>query len=140
MSAPRAAGRCLCGAVAYEVRGTLRDVVVCHCAECRRWHGHVGAYAATRADGLTVTGEALRWIASPDSDRRARRGFCRECGSSLFWQAEGDDTIAIAAGTLHPPTGLRTAGHWYTSRAGDYYELPDDGLPRDDSRVTAVPA
>ena len=41
-----ATGRCLCGAVAYEVRGPLRDVLICHCEECRRWHGHMAACTA----------------------------------------------------------------------------------------------
>jgi hypothetical protein len=71
----------------------------------------------------------LRWIKSPNSDADARRGFCGECGSSLFWDPPGEDTISIAAGTLDPPTGLRIVGHWYTSQASDYYDLPDDGLP-----------
>ena len=138
MSSPRASGRCLCGAVRYEVRGALRGVVACHCDECKRWHGHVGAYTAVHAGDLELVAEdGLRWIPSPESDRGARRGFCGQCGSSLFWQAD-DDTISIAAGTLDRPTGLRTTGHWYTRQAGDYYELPDDGLPRDDRNVTAV--
>jgi hypothetical protein len=38
-------------------------------------------------------------------------------------------TISISAETLDPPTGLRVASHWFVSRAGDYYDLPD-GLPR----------
>jgi hypothetical protein len=71
----------------------------------------------------------LRWIQSPRSDAGARRGFCCECGSSLFWDAPGGKTISIAAGTLDGCTGLRVASHWYVSQAGDYYELPDDGLP-----------
>jgi hypothetical protein len=138
MNEPRATGRCLCGAVRYEVRGELRDVVNCHCDECKRWNGGVGAYAATRTEDLVVSSEALHWIDSPHSDRHARRGFCRECGSSLFWHAKNGDSTSIAAGTLDRPTGLRTVGHWYIHQAGDYYELTDDGLPRDDSRVTAV--
>jgi hypothetical protein len=60
----------------------------------------------------------------------ARRGFCGECGSSLFWDPPGRDTISIAAGSLDSATGLRTGAHWFVSQAGDYYELPDDGLPR----------
>lgn len=71
----------------------------------------------------------LRWIQSPRSEARARRGFCGECGSSLFWDAPGRETISIAAGTLDGQTGLRIASHWYVSQAADYYELPDDGLP-----------
>ena len=73
---------------------------------------------------------SLRWIQSPESDAGARRGFCGECGSSLFWDAPGRPTVSIAAGTVDQPTGLRIAAHWYASQAGDYYDLPSDGLPR----------
>jgi hypothetical protein len=124
-------GGCLCGAVQYEVRGPLREVLVCHCRECRRWHGHASAStAAAREDLVLVSERGLRWIDSPHSDAQARRGFCGECGSSLFWDAPRRPTVSIAAGTLDGPTGLRIAGHWFVSQAGDYYDLPADGLPR----------
>jgi hypothetical protein len=126
-----ATGRCLCGAVRYEVKGPLRDVLICHCEECRRWHGHVSATTAASRENLVLTRDrGLRWIRSPGSDAGARRGFCAECGSSLFWDPPGREMISIAAGTLDAPTGLRPAGHWYVSQAADYYELPEDGLPR----------
>ncbi len=124
-------GGCLCGAVRYEVRGPLRDILICHCRECRRWHGHVSAStAARRADLVIVTQRGLRWIDSPASDAGARRGFCCECGSSLFWDPPRRETVSIAAGTLDDGSGLRVIGHWFTSQAGAYYELPDDGLER----------
>jgi hypothetical protein len=126
-----ASGGCLCGAVRYRVQGQLRDVLICHCEECRRWHGHFAAYTAVRRDDLALAeATPLRWIESPASDQDARRGFCGDCGSSLFWDAPGRETISIAAGTLDQPTGLRTVGHVYASRAADYYELPEDGLER----------
>ena len=129
---PRASGRCLCGAVSYEVRGPLRDVLLCHCVECRRWGGYVGAFTSARLECFAIADEsALRWVSSPGSDRHARRGFCGECGSSLFWQPADADRINIAVGTLDRPTGLEIAGHWYAHQAGDYDALPDDGLPRD---------
>lgn len=128
-----ATGRCLCGAVRYEVRGPLRDVVICHCQECRRWHGHVSAFTAARREDLAVDdGSAVRWTDSPASDAHARRGFCGECGSSLFWDAPARETVSIAAGTLDGDTGLRVAGHVYVSERADYHDLPDDGLPRHD--------
>jgi hypothetical protein len=118
--------------VTYEVRGPLRDVVLCHCVECRRWSGNAGAFSATRAEDLVIgeTG-SLRWIDSPDSARHARRAFCAECGSSLFWQAANAERVGIAAGTLDAPTGLRVAAHIYTHQAVDWDELPDDGLPHE---------
>jgi hypothetical protein len=125
-----ATGRCLCGSVRYEIRGPLREVLLCHCEECRRWHGHIAACtAAAKQDLILLDSSTLRWIASPNSDAGARRGFCGECGSSLFWDPPDRETISIAAGTLDPPTGLRVVAHWFVSQAGDYYEVPDDGLP-----------
>jgi hypothetical protein len=124
-------GGCLCGAVRYEVSGPLRDVLICHCEECRRWHGHVSASTAARREDLVLVEQrGLRWVKSPRSDAGARRGFCAECGSSLFWDAPDRPTVSIAAGTLDGPTGLQTVAHWYVSQAADYYELPADGLPR----------
>ena len=138
MAKPRATGRCLCGAVTYEVRGPLRDVILCHCVECQRWSGTgAGAFSATMSEHLEIAaGSAVRWIDSPESDHGARRGLCGECGSSLFWQAENAERIGIAAGTLDPPTGLRVAAHIYTHQTSDWAELPDDGLPRDPNRGT----
>ena len=50
-------------------------------------------------------------------------GFCSRCGSSLFWQSSAFATHrAICAGTLEPPTGLRTVQAWWISQASDYHE------------------
>ena len=127
----RHSGRCLCGAVVYELHGALRDVLVCHCVECRRWGGHAAAMTAVPKDRLVLLDDrGLRWIDSPDSAQDARRGFCGECGSSLFWDPPRLPTISVAAGTLDGDTGLVTAGHIWVSQAGDYYDLPDDGQAR----------
>jgi hypothetical protein len=110
--------------VRFEVDGPLRDVSVCHCVECRRWHGHAGFYTSVPRESLRLgADDSLRWIDSPESNARARRGFCGECGSSLFWDAPDADTISIAAGALDPPTGLETTVHIYTADASDYYEV-----------------
>jgi hypothetical protein len=129
--AQTASGGCLCGAVRYEVRGTLRGVVNCHCSVCRRWHGHHGAYTSTALDAVRlVEDRGLMWYDSAsDETSDVSRGFCGECGSSLFWHPRGAPAIAIAAGSLDAPTGLPTIGHVWTSRQGDYYELCDR-LPR----------
>lgn len=79
---------------------------------------------AAHSDHLRlVIDTGLRWIDSPQSAAHARRGFCGECGSSLFWDAPDDDTISISAGTLDAPTGLRAVEQIYTEDAGDYYEI-----------------
>ena len=119
-----ASGRCLCGAVRYRVTGPLRGVLNCHCDQCRRTHGHVAAYTrVARGDLELLETRGLKWFRSSP---KARRGFCQDCGASLFWEPAEGDAISIAAGTLDPPTGLRTLAEIYTAEAGDYYELHPD--------------
>lgn len=126
--APRATGACLCGGVKFEVRGPLRDVIICHCGQCRRIHGHAAAFtSADRCDVVFREDAKLKWYASSE---RARRGFCGECGASLFWEPLGEGRLAIAAGALDAPTGLKTVRHVFADDAGDYYQIAD-GLPRD---------
>ncbi|MEW5738493.1 MAG: GFA family protein [Myxococcota bacterium] len=123
-------GACACGAVRYEVTGEPTKVTFCHCSKCRRWHGHVGAYTAVKRDGFRlVEARALRWYqASPT----VRRGFCGHCGSSLFWDEDGEAHISLCAGTLDSPTELQPKAHIFVRSRGDYYPLPDDGLLRFD--------
>jgi hypothetical protein len=122
----QSAGGCLCGAVRYQVAGPLRDVINCHCSRCRRAHGHFAAYTATHSEALSVTeARGLRWYVADGRER----GFCAECGASLFWRRAGAEHTAIAAGTLDTPAGLRTAAHIFTDSRADYYEITDD-LPR----------
>lgn len=119
-------GGCLCGGVRYAVRGLLRDVIACHCFQCRRTSGHFVAATACRRKALTFVKDAsLKWyIAIPGF----RRGFCSECGSSLFFEEIGGERVSIAAGSLDEPQGLRIAAHIFASEAGDYYEI-DAAVP-----------
>lgn len=114
-------GRCLCGAVRFTLAGGLRDVSLCHCGQCRRWHGHVGA--STTAPRAALAFQEQRGLAWFRSSNFARRGFCRECGSSLFWQRDGADLVSVTAGALDPPTGLATTLQIFTEDRGDYYVL-----------------
>jgi hypothetical protein len=66
--------------------------------------------------------EALTWYRSSE---KARRGFCRICGSSLFWEPIGTGRVSIAAGSLDSPTRLKTVRHIFVADKGDYYEIHD---------------
>ena len=118
-------GSCLCGGCAYEISGPLRNVIACHCTQCRKQTGHfMAATNARLSDFRLVRAESLRWYrASP----QAQRGFCMTCGSTLFWQADGRSEISITAGTLDGATGLTIEGHIYCADKGDYYVIPDEG-------------
>lgn len=120
-------GGCLCGAVRYELDGPLRKVVYCHCEQCRRTSGHYVAATAVDHDKLRITEDSgLSWYESSDI---AKRGFCKTCGSSLFWAPAHNKYMAIMAGALDAPTGLSSREHIFTDDASDYYEICD-GLPQ----------
>ena len=121
-----ATGGCLCGAVRYEVTGPLRDVVNCHCTMCQRLHGAFGAHSkAAKVDIKITEDEGLSWYAT---SLRARRGFCRACGTNLFWEPLEQKATGILAGTLDQPTGLKTIGHIFVGEKADFLEI-NDGLP-----------
>jgi len=126
----QATGSCLCGAVKYRICGELRGIVNCHCSKCRRFHGNFSAYTSIAFQDLAIVREGgLKWFKSiTDETPNIYRGFCAECGASLFWHPGDRETISIAAGSLDEPTGLKTIGHIWTSQIGDYYQI-SDGLP-----------
>ncbi len=135
-----ATGGCLCGAVRFRVSGPLRDVVNCHCGMCRKLHGVFGAHSKARKDDIAIVED--RGLAWYRTSAIAQRGFCRECGSSLFWQPDEQDATGILAGALDQPTGLDTMGHIFVGEKADFYEITDplpqfekssDGALKDDS-------
>ncbi len=131
-------GGCLCGAVRYAVAGQMRPVIFCHCEQCRRTSGHHVAATACRPDDIDVADDGgLTWYRSSDE---ADRGFCRRCGSNLFYRPRHRDWLSIMAGTLDTPTGLDATAHIFVDSKSDYYTI-SDGLPqhadRGDADLTA---
>jgi hypothetical protein len=120
-------GGCLCGAVRYTVDGPLREILVCHCVECRRWAGRAWTATAARVADLDIVDpDAVLWIPSPGSDHGAERGSCRACGASLFWRIPGGERVSISAGTLDEPTGLRIAAHIWVDHSAEWDRPPRD--------------
>lgn len=119
-------GGCLCGAVRYEVRGVVGELHACHCGQCRRQSGHfVVAASAKNEDFVLTESRGLKWYRSSDW---ARRGFCGECGSALFWD-DGGEEISLNVGSLDQPTGLALQKHIFVDEKADYYEISDE-LPK----------
>jgi hypothetical protein len=119
-----ATGGCLCGAVRYSVLGEMRPVVACHCSQCRKTSGHFVSATAVQREDLAIEDDgAVTWFRSSS---KAQRGFCKVCGSNLFWQGDEAGHTSIMAGTLDGPTGLRTAAHIFLDDKGDYYDIVGD--------------
>jgi len=125
-----ATGSCLCGVIQYSVHGELRPVWQCHCVRCQKSTGNfMAATAALAADIVVEQFDALRWF-QPDDDPNVAYGFCRRCGSSLFWrvidhpyQADQPEQWSICAGTLDDAPSLVTESVWFSDQAARHNDL-----------------
>ena len=123
MSSDAATGRCLCGAVRFEVDRPLRDIVVCHCSLCRRAGTNANAYTWAPVTALHLVDRGSLEVYVDANGRE--RSFCRTCGASLFWAEAGSEGISISAGALDD-TGLRVARHIHADSTADWETLPGD--------------
>lgn len=123
-------GSCLCSAITFDVDGELKPPDACHCTQCRKWTGHLLASTEVPRSALRIHGEQhLKWYTS---SVKVRRGFCVECGTSLFFDPLDTikhDWIGIAMGAFDSPTGTQLALHIFVAEKGDYYEITDN-LPQ----------
>jgi hypothetical protein len=120
-------GSCLCGAVGVQVEGELAPPDACHCSQCRKMSGHYWASTDVPREAVTIRGDdQVSWYRSSD---KVRRGFCSNCGSSLFWDVDGRAKLAIAMGAFDNPTGTNLEKHIFVADKGDYYDIAD-ALPQ----------
>lgn len=123
----RRTAHCQCGKVRMDITGPVRPVVYCHCRQCAHWHGHYPGYSSVSSSQVTIQGEEC--IAWYHSSPEARRGFCRDCGSSLFWQRKDSDQLSILANAFDEPVGLVEGWHIFVGDKAGYYQIHDD-LPQ----------
>jgi len=107
-------GSCHCGAVSYEVRTALDQMMDCNCSRCKRL-GSVLQPAA--AADFTLLSGTERLKPYRFHTRAIEHLFCSECGIQSFARgtdAEGRDMVMINVNCLeHGPDVDRSAiYHW----------------------------
>jgi hypothetical protein len=90
-------GRCLCGAVTFTAQKVKTDYHACHCGTCRRWSGGSPFFAA-QAEGVTF-GDSEQ-LGRYDSSEWAERGFCKVCGTTLFYYLKPTQGYSISVGAF----------------------------------------
>ena len=107
-------GGCHCGAIRYEIAGEAINHLLCHCKDCQRASGApVVAWIMVLDEQLIVTGEPSIYASS----EHARRYFCIQCGTSLFYSnAEHmPGRVDIQSATLDDPDALPPTAHVQTA-------------------------
>ena len=130
MAKQRFEGTCQCHTIHFRIGAPTLWCAHCHCGMCRKAHGaaFVTWVGAAEERFSIVTGRrALRWYAS---STEAERGFCSECGSTLFFRSEhwpGEIHVALAA--LDEPIDREPEAHVFYESHVPWVEIGDD-LPR----------
>ncbi|MEZ5825863.1 MAG: GFA family protein [Geminicoccaceae bacterium] len=99
-------GSCLCGKVRFSAGAVETGHHVCHCGMCRKWAG--GPVFAAMAHDVTFEGEEHVGVYA--SSEWAERGFCRHCGSNLFYRLKQNGQHIMATGLFDDPSIFRVTG------------------------------
>lgn len=101
MSASEQAGACLCGKVRITATPEHLHMVACHCTQCQTWGG--GPFLSVDCGGsVVIDGEEA--VAVYSSSQWAERGFCRECGTHLFYRLKNQGHYAVPLGLFSGDT------------------------------------
>lgn len=99
---------CLCGAVTLTATRVAPQFAACHCGMCRRWGGGP-LLAVDCADDVQIEGSES--VAVFDSSKWAERGFCKSCGTHLFYRLkhsqEHQIPLGLFADKVSPAFGLQ---------------------------------
>jgi hypothetical protein len=117
-------GGCQCGAVRYRATAMLDNSHLCHCRMCQKAVGNLfAALVAAPRDALSWTrGTPARFLSS----EHVARGFCRDCGTPLYFDAVQGDRVNLTIGSLDEPARFPPGGQvGLEARLSWFAGLPD---------------
>jgi hypothetical protein len=99
-----ASGGCQCGAVRYRASAMLDTSHICHCRMCQKAAGNF--FIAL----IGIPKDALTWTrgtpATFKSSEHVERGFCRACGTPLYYDYAGSRHLSVTTGSLDNPAAF----------------------------------
>ena len=120
-------GKCLCGAIEFELHGELPNLYQCHCSLCRKVTGS-SANAAFR-----IAADQLTWISGNVQIREFvtesgfKSHFCATCGSPVPNLTSNDSAYWIPAGLLEDGSELALVAHLYVASRASWDMIADVG-------------
>ena len=116
-------GHCLCGAVKFTVKNIKNSVEACHCGMCRRWGG--GPLMCVEC-GTDVTFEGEENITVFNSSDWAERGFCKKCGSHLFYRLKDSNEHQLPVGLFDHQKNFHFDLQVFTDRKPAFYSFANE--------------
>jgi len=123
-------GSCLCGGIRYEISGGIKNIVCCHCSECRKAQGSAFATngVVAEADFKILSGEQLLTRYEPSLGYA--KLFCSRCGSPIISKREQKPGVVRARiGTIESDIAERPVAHILVGSKANWEEI-GDSLPQ----------
>ncbi|MEO0671110.1 MAG: GFA family protein [Pseudomonadota bacterium] len=135
MSASKRSGRCLCGAVTFEIVLKSAHFDACHCGMCRRWGGGPGL--AVEASSPPEISGAEHLVSFKSSDWGVRE-FCGKCGSHLFWRSPEHGFCSTFYGALDDADGLAFEKQIFIDHKPESYSFAEPTEMMTEAEVVAL--
>jgi hypothetical protein len=123
-------GKCLCGAVHYEVADQFLYSLNCHCSNCRRATGAAfKPFAGIEREKLKITTGSERLLIYGEASAHDAR--CANCGSLLYSLVRDAQFVHVTLGTLVDSPSIRPSAHIFVGSKAPWFTITDD-LPQYD--------
>ena len=116
--------QCLCGKIKMTISSENNKVGACHCSMCRRFSGGPMLGLDCGADVSIDAGN--EHLGLYQSSAYGERGFCKNCGSSLFWKMRDANHYVVSAGILDDPSQLVLNSQIFIDEKPDFYSFAND--------------
>ncbi len=116
-------GSCLCGAIKITAQNTNSQVGACHCSMCRKWSG--GPFMAFNCNS-DVSFEGEENISIFKSSDWAERGFCKKCGTSLFYKLKKNGTYMMTPGLFDEGAPLDFTHQIFIEEKPTFYDFKNE--------------
>ncbi len=119
-------GSCLCGAIEYEIAGTLGSIVYCHCSRCRKASGSAfNAIVPVLATNFRIL-KGQEFLKDYRNDAGVSRVFCGTCGSPIVGKRDSaPETVRVCIGTIDTPLNSKVSAHIFVGSKAEWDEIHD---------------
>lgn len=116
-------GSCLCGAVRVAAKSKSNSIGACHCTMCQKWGS--GPLFAAECEGA-VNFEGAEHISVFNSSEWAERGFCKKCGTHLFYRLKQKGHYAVPVGLFEGSDQWRLAEQIFIDQKPSFYSFAEE--------------
>ncbi len=120
-------GSCLCKAVQFEIHGPIRDIIYCHCSQCRKAQGSAFATNGNvAANQFKIVSGADQLTGYANSETQTKY-FCRHCGSPIVSKnTQHPDQVRVRLGTIDSDITERPEAHIFVDSRANWDSIHDD--------------